>query len=186
MLQYLVEEYHISMAVTFPIQQSDGQRLDPRFTLKSALDSQNKDMFAYVLEIGCSYYKDDVMKQFLELIVNQGYDIAYVKIMFASSFFKRWFCAQNLFNFKFSTLDELFMCLGIEDPSTAMICKNTDQGYQVEPTDAFETGQNKALTVLLEPVNECLSLLNMWKACPYSLMKPRILAHALNHTLPSL
>lgn len=40
---------------------SDGEeriKLDPMFTLKCALDSNNLEIFTYVLEIGSEFYKD--------------------------------------------------------------------------------------------------------------------------------
>lgn len=43
-------------------------RLDPLFTLKSALDTNKKQIFKKVIEAGTKFYSDNLVDEFLKII----------------------------------------------------------------------------------------------------------------------
>ena len=75
-IKYLVEDYKINLALLFQIAQREENegneeriKLDHIFTLKCALDTGNKEIFKYVLESGSGFYKEEMVQQFIDIII---------------------------------------------------------------------------------------------------------------------
>ena len=65
-------------------------KLDYLFTLKSAYDTNNIEVFEYILELGCQFYNSNLIEEFFKIFRNTEDAKGFRKKLLLSSFFKVW------------------------------------------------------------------------------------------------